>query len=282
MPVGGVACGTVYLSGDGRLYVWDIWNKGQRGVIAQDIPIPEGYPAFRNKTAVDVVSGSNYLNPPTFEKFPPKRPVRRNRPKPKPVYHEGTMALSLLGTGQRTSVEQTPGIAAEVTLQPGESRELTFMISWCFPKVRLQEQFGFETKYFRHAYAARFDDAIAAAKYTSENFGDLSSQTALWVKTWNDSTLPQWLLDRTMATADTLQTGNCLLLDDGDGGRFWAWGRCLSWNMHPCVALCPGRGEIVSLARTEPTREDRFRDRDRARRWRSLPYLSGPREWDRD
>ena len=24
MPVGGICCGTVYMSGDGRLYVWDI------------------------------------------------------------------------------------------------------------------------------------------------------------------------------------------------------------------------------------------------------------------
>lgn len=50
MPVGGICCGTVYLGGDGRIWVWDIFNQPHQGVMPGD---------------TDAANGANYVTPHT-------------------------------------------------------------------------------------------------------------------------------------------------------------------------------------------------------------------------
>ncbi|MCL4220407.1 MAG: hypothetical protein KJZ65_03460 [Phycisphaerales bacterium] len=198
----------------------------------------------------------------------------------------GSMALSLVGDAAASVVSDLdPGIAVEqlwrqpsgrtddaatrdfgrrhagalltrVRLEPGEKITLNYVVSWFFPFIA-HDPPGMHAindmpRLNRH-YAERFTSAWDVAGVVARDFERLTTQTRLFHKTWYDTTLPHWLLERTLLTVNTAQTTTCHLFDNG---RFWAW---------EGVGCCHGTCQHVwnygqALARIFPDLERRTRE----------------------
>lgn len=152
------------------------------------------------------------------------------------------------------------GLQAQLNLQPGESKKVEFLISWYFPDYTQYSALSMYHFYgpddfanTRRHYAAQFKSALEVSGYVASN-AQLLDQTRLWNKTWYDSSLPHWLLDRTFIAINCMATQ---MFHWFDNDRPYAW---------EGVDCCPGTCTHVwhyaqGLSRIFPELERLFRER---------------------
>lgn len=151
----------------------------------------------------------------------------------------GTMGLGIVAeenvsepddvTAKAPGEESTVG--QSVMLAPGESRDMTFVLTWHFPNLDPGGRF----------YASRFDTALEVARYLAKELPRLAEETQRWHDAYYDSTLPHWLLDRLHMPISILASSTSQWWKNG---RFWAWegvgccaGTCTHvWNYEQAMA----------------------------------------------
>ncbi len=149
-------------------------------------------------------------------------------------------------------------IGTTVTLKPGESKEITFLLTWYFPN-RPSYYAGSDltqilsndwnqalpttgATIIGNMYSNWFGSSLDVADYLQKNLPRLSEETHRFHDTYyNNTTLPQWLVRRSLMSLSTLATETCQWWAND---KFWAWegvGSCVGtcthvWNYEQALA----------------------------------------------
>jgi uncharacterized protein (DUF608 family) len=140
-------------------------------------------------------------------------------------------------------------------LKAGEQAEAVFVLTWYFPALP-RDRFGRldNAKDLRRSYVQRFDSAAAVARYVAGKFDKLAGQTRLWNRTWYDSTLPYWFLERTFLTLGCVATATAYHFNNG---RFYGFE-----GTYCCDGTCTHVWQYAQgLARTFPELERGTREK---------------------
>ena len=138
--------------------------------------------------------------------------------------------------GQQIADKTEKGIAEKLMasvctshqIGPNQSASTETVISWHFVNLKLNKAIKDKGRYYNNW----FKSADAVAAYVAANAQQLFSASRLWKKTWYDSSLPWWFMERTFLNISTLATTTAHRFESG---RFYAWegvGCCEGTCMH--------------------------------------------------
>ncbi|HIE52192.1 MAG TPA: glucosylceramidase, partial [Armatimonadetes bacterium] len=111
-------------------------------------------------------------------------------------------------------------LAVAFTLQPGEQRTVSFVLTWHFPNAQHGSR-GWGGKGNR--YANWWPDALSVARELKERLPELTRLTRLYHDTLYASNLPYWLLDRLSSQVAVLRSKTCFWTQEG---YFGGWEGC--------------------------------------------------------
>ena len=141
------------------------------------------------------------------------------------------------------------GLTSEFILQPNETKELVFVLSWYFPNRPLSykgtqwnKPIPPNTPPIGNMYSNWYCSSLDVVDKLQANFNYLEKETFNFHHTYyNESTLPYWLIQRIMMPVSTLATETCQWWATD---KFWAWegvgsceGTCTHvWNYAQAMA----------------------------------------------
>lgn len=120
------------------------------------------------------------------------------------------------------------GLTSRLTLKKGESRQITYILSWYFPNRPLSYK-GSEwnkplppnTPAIGNMYANWYNSSLDVARQLAANLPRLEKETfAFHDAYYEQTTLPYWLVQRILMPVSTLATETCQWWATD---KFWAW-----------------------------------------------------------
>lgn len=190
----------------------------------------------------------------------------------------GNLSLTVLGMGNygdadytgekdnnrinlatKTTGEKILGsVGRTIELKPGESKEITFLLTWFFPN-RPSYYFGSNVTdiisndwnqalptdgatIIGNIYSNWFGNSVDVTRYLKENLQRLTAETMRFHNSYyNNRTVPYWLAQRLLMPLSTLATETCQWWAND---KFWAWegvGSCVGtcthvWNYEQALA----------------------------------------------
>lgn len=133
-------------------------------------------------------------------------------------------------------------LAAHITLQPGETKNVRFILTWNVPNrcndfsdnVEADSvRFGVPNRW-KNWYATQWSDSAASNSYAFKHHHRLKADTECYCKAFFGASLPEEVKDGASACLGVLKSPTCLRLEDG---TFYGWeGVGIDWGS--CEGTC--------------------------------------------
>lgn len=147
---------------------------------------------------------------------------------------------------RKTNNENNPmaSLAVKFELQPGESKDVEFYITWHFPN-----RIAWAKSITGNYYTTKYKDAWDVAELTIPKLKDLEDNTIRFVSAFCNSNIPEVVKEAALFNTSTLRTQTTFRTPDG---RFFGWEGCMDtrgschgscthvWNYEQATAFLYG------------------------------------------
>jgi len=127
-------------------------------------------------------------------------------------------------------------LASTLKIAPGQSKTVTFLLTWHFAGGGSERMPSRKNKWFRagRMYANWWSDSLDVISYLDENLTELTGRTRSYHDSLYETNFPYWMLDRISSQVACLRSQTCFWDTDG---YFGGWEGCRS-TTGSCMGNC--------------------------------------------